>query len=242
MSDRRLLSFARQGTVAVLTLENGENRHNPAFVAAFLAALDEIEADREVRSLVIASSDPKNWSLGIDLDWVVAAAQEPTRHDELRAFLRSLNDVFTRILTFPVPVVAALTGHTFGNGAILACACDFRFMRADRGFFCFPEVDVNIPFMPGMLAIVQRIIPGWLLDDLYLSGRRAGAAELLAQHILAGAAEGQEAVLAQAIEFAARFTKGRGIFGEIKRRKHKPILEIFAREDEPLFAALKVMA
>jgi enoyl-CoA hydratase/carnithine racemase len=237
-----LMSWKREGTVAVLTLENGENRHNPDFVAAFLATMDAIEADAAVKSVVIASNDPKNWSLGIDLNWVIAAAQTPPRHPELKAFLYGLNSVFARVLTFPTPVVAAIGGHCFGNGAILACACDFRFMRSDRGFFCFPEVDVNIPFLPGMLSIVQRIFPAWYLDALYLSGRRAGGAELAEQHVVTGTAEGAEAVLAQAVAFAAGFEKGRGIFGEIKRRKHAPVLRVFETEDASIIEGLKLMA
>lgn len=236
------MSWKREGTVAVLTLENGENRHNPDFVEAFLAALDAIEADREVRSLVIASNDPKNWSLGIDLQWVIGAAQTPSRHDELRGFLHGMNRLFTRVLNYPMPVVAAIAGHCFGNGAILACACDFRFMRSDRGFFCFPEVDVNIPFLPGMLAIVQRVFPAWLLDSMYLSGRRAGGAELLEHHVVTGTAEGPEALRAAAVTFAAGFDKGRGIFGEIKRRKHQSVVDVFSGADQPIIEGLKVMA
>ena len=62
-----------------------------------------------------------------------------------------------RLVFRPENVAAA-----FGGGAILACACDYRLMRSDRGFFCFPEVDVNIPFLPGMLASVQRAVPAWV--------------------------------------------------------------------------------
>lgn len=237
-----IMSWKREGTVAVLTLENGENRHNPDFIAAILQALDEIEADTGAKSVVIASNDPKNWSLGIDLQWVIGAAQTPARHGELKDFMYGMNRMFTRVLTYPMPVVAALAGHCYGNGAILACACDFRFMRTDRGFFCFPEVDVNIPFLPGMLAIVQRVFPAWLLDAMYLSGRRAGGAELLEHHVVSGATEGAEAVLAQAVAFAATFDKGRGVFGEIKRRKHQPILDIFAGADVAIIEELRLMA
>ncbi len=237
-----LMSWKREGTVAILTLENGENRHNPDFIAAFLAAMDAIEADPEAKSVVIASSDAKNWSLGIDLNWVIGAAQAPERHPELRAFLYGMNTMFTRVLTYPMPVIAAIGGHCFGNGAILACACDFRLMRSDRGFFCFPEVDVNIPFLPGMLAIVQRVFPGWYLDALYLTGRRAGGAELLEQHIVSATAEGPEALMTQAVAFAAGFQKARGVFGEIKRRKHQPVLDVFATADVPVIEELRVMA
>ena len=237
-----IMNWKREGTVAVLTLENGENRHNPDFVEAFLAALEAIEADAGAKSLVIASNDPKNWSLGIDLQWVMGAGQNPARHGELKQFLYGMNRMFTRVLTFPMPVVAAIGGHCFGNGAILACACDFRFMRADRGFFCFPEVDVNIPFLPGMYAIVARVFPAWLLDAMYLSGRRAGGGELLEHHVVSGAADGAEAVLAQAVAFAGGFEKARGVFGEIKRRKHQPILDIFAGADVTVIEELRLMA
>ena len=46
--------------------------------------------------------------------------------------------------------VAAVQGHAFGAGAMLATSHDFRVMRADRGFYCLPEVQLNMPFTVGM--------------------------------------------------------------------------------------------
>ena len=48
--------------------------------------------------------------------------------------------------------------HAYAGGALIASACDFRTMRADRGRFCFPEVDIKIPFTPIMTEIV-RLLP-----------------------------------------------------------------------------------
>jgi enoyl-CoA hydratase/carnithine racemase len=55
----------------------------------------------------------------------------------------------------PLPTVASFNGHAFGAAAMLATAHDYRVMRDDRGYFCFPEVDINIPFTPGIAALIQ---------------------------------------------------------------------------------------
>ena len=66
-----------------------------------------------------------------------------------------MHALFGKMLALPVPTVAAIQGHCFAAGAMLAVAHDFRVMRADRGFFCLPEVDIHIPFTPPMAALIQ---------------------------------------------------------------------------------------
>jgi enoyl-CoA hydratase/carnithine racemase len=237
-----LMSIRREGTVAILSLDAGENRHHPAFVAELLAALDTIEADEAASSCVLASSDAKNWSQGIDLPWIISCMPDPARHDDVRGFLRGLNRIYARLLTYPMPMIAAINGHCFGNGAILACACDFRVARADRGFFCFPEVDVNIPFLPGMLAVVKKAVPEPALTRWILEGRRVPGDELVAAGVAMKAVEGGEAVLAEAVAYGATFTKGRKIVGKLKSRMHKDVLATFDRDDPAIIDALALIA
>ena len=146
-------SLQRDGDVFVLDLGSDENRFNGDSVAAIEACLDEVEAAPGPRALVTVASG-KIWSNGLDLDWMGA------HPDEFAPFLHRLHGLFARLLACGVPTVAALQGHSFAAGAMLALAHDLRVMRADRGFFCLPEVDIRIPFTPAMSALIQaRLSP-----------------------------------------------------------------------------------
>lgn len=233
-------TLSRKGSVAVLTMSNTENRHNPVFAKEMLVRLEEIKADESYKALVIASNDEKSWSLGIDTDWLMPAMQAQ-HFDEVKHFMYDMDEVFKALLLFPMPVIAAINGHAFGNGAIMACACDFRFMRADKGFFCFPEVDLSIPFLPGQIAFVKKALPYHRFNEMKLSGRRAGGRELEQEHIVVEAVDGANEVLDKAIEYASGFDKKRGIFSEHKKRLHKQMIEVIETENPPLIEALSLM-
>ena len=235
-----VVEWKKEGSVAIILMNAGENRHNPDFAAGMLKAFDEVEADREITSVVLTSSDAKNWSLGIDIVWITGAMGNQD-FQTIKKFVYDMNSIFKRILLYPVPVIAALNGHVFGNGSVLACTCDFRFMKADRGFFCFPEVDINIPFLPSMLLSVKKAMPYYKYEELIFSGKRVGAKELEENHVVVKACADADALMKEAVDFAKTFQKGRTIFGENKKRMHKHIVEAMEKEDPVFIDNLKLM-
>ncbi|MEV0432350.1 enoyl-CoA hydratase-related protein [Nocardia sp. NPDC050413] len=132
--------------IAVLTLGDNENRFSPDWIDSVNTQLDTIE--QEAQGLITVGSG-KFYSNGLDLEWLMANG------DRSEWYVGRVQELFARILTFPLPTLAAVNGHAFGAGAMLAIAHDFRIMRADRGYYCFPEVDIDIPFTPGMAALIQ---------------------------------------------------------------------------------------
>ncbi|MFH1134916.1 MAG: enoyl-CoA hydratase/isomerase family protein [Pseudomonadota bacterium] len=217
--------------VAVLTMRAGENRLNPSFIAAIIGALDEIETSTGAEALVAVSAHEKIFSNGIDLDWT-SGVQEAGREDELKAFFYDLGRLFRRVLLFPLPTTAAVNGHAFAAGAVLALTFDFRFMRSDRGYFCFPEVDLGIPFLPSALAICGRFIPPALFHEMQLTGRRLTGLECR-DHGLARAALPRDEVTGAALDFAARLGKKRAIVAEMKARACRGIIRALEVEDRP---------
>ncbi len=235
-----IVQLKKEKDIAVVTMCNGANLQNMVFAEQMLQCLDKIIEDKTLYSMVLTSSDEKNFSQGIDLEWLKQKFEEQD-FDSIKNFMYAMNTVFKRLLLMPLPVIAAINGHAFGNGAILSCACDFRFMRKDKGFFCFPEVDVNIPFLPGMMAFVRKAIPEYLFNDMLLSGRRLTATELELRNVIVSASENQQELLEQAMTYAGTYKKQRPIFGELKKRKYKEIIRVIEEEDPEYIEPLNLM-
>ncbi len=162
------VEYTVEDNVAILTLNNGENRFNFDFFNLFHETLDKIEKETEANVLVITSSDEKIWSNGIDLEWLMANI-ETGGLEFRREFTRELFRFFEKVLVYPMLTIAAINGHAFAGGGILACTCDMRFMRKDRGWLCFPEVDIKIPFQPFLNALVEKAIPMNMLIEMQLT-------------------------------------------------------------------------
>jgi enoyl-CoA hydratase/carnithine racemase len=210
-----LIEWSVDENIALLTMKSGENRFNLGFCNELLNALDDIEKKTAVNALVVRSADEKIWCNGMDLDWLVPAIGR--KDPDVEKFFDTQDRVYKRITFYPMITVAALTGHAFAGGAILACSFDFRLMRADRGFLCFPEVDLNIPFLPYMDALIQRAMPMHKVFEAELTGKRFTAAELEKYNVIRKACPSADETVKEAVAFAKSLNKGRGIVTAMKK-------------------------
>ena len=187
------IQLKREGNTFILNLGKDENRLDRAFLDEVGHSLDQVEASTDPVVLV-TTAEGKFYSNGFNLGWMGSIARE-----EARTFLNDTQAFWARLLVFGVPTVAALNGHAFGAGAVMALAHDYRVMRADRGYFCFPEVDLKLRFRPGMLALIQRRLSPAAFRDALLTGTRYSGAEAEARGIVDEAAPLEE-LMARAIK------------------------------------------
>ncbi len=156
--------------ISVLSLGAEENRFTASWLDEIEALLDDVVAAPEPTALVTVGAG-KFYSNGLDLEWMTAHPAEIGEYS-VRA-----QRLLARVLTLPVPTVAAVNGHAFGAGAMLAMAHDFRVMRTDRGYFCLPEVDIRIPFTPGMASLLSSKLTPQAAMASMTTGRRFGGEE-----------------------------------------------------------------
>ena len=196
--------------VSVLDLGDDENRFSPEWLQTVHSLLDE------VAGALVTTGGGKFYSNGLDLDWLMAHG------DRTAEYVADVQELFARVLTLPVPTVAAINGHAFGAGAMFAMAHDFRVMRADRGYFCFPEADINIPFTPGMAALIQgKLTPAAAVASM-TTARRFGGPDAFEAGLVDEIAAGSEVVKAASERVRGLAGKDRGTLGAIKATMFAP--------------------
>ncbi len=160
----------RNGHVEILTIDRPETRNaiNPELTRAFDEALDEIEADDEVRAVVITASGEKSFCSGVDLKFQAAEGVDAVISEK---------GGFAGIVErrFPKPLIGAVNGHALGGGLELLLACDLV-IAADHAELGATEVTLGQLADGGSLIRLPNRIPLPLAAELVLVGQRVTAA------------------------------------------------------------------
>ncbi|MFD9006446.1 crotonase/enoyl-CoA hydratase family protein [Streptomyces sp. NPDC059582] len=183
----------RAGTTLLITIDRPQARNSVnASVAALLAsALDELEADPELRAGVLTGAEG-TFSAGMDLK---AALRGESPDIPGRGFGGVTEVARTK------PLIAAVEGWAMGGGFELALACDL-IVAAQDAHFGLPEVKRGLIAAGGGVIRLPRRIPYHLAMEFLLtgepvSGRRAGELGLANQVVPAGQAVAEALLLAE---------------------------------------------
>lgn len=162
--------------VRVLRLANPPaNVLNLRLLETLRHEIDEAASDAGVRALVLASSYPRYFSAGLDLEELTALPR-----DKQSGHFLALLDVYRRLRALPKPSVAAIGGSALLGGWILAMACDFRLLTED-GKISLSEVRFGLSPSPALVARMREISSSpALVKEMVLKGRTLRADEAAA--------------------------------------------------------------
>jgi len=211
-----MIDLKREDEVFIITLNDGENRWNTTFVREFAGALDEVEASEGPAAVLTTSSDPKFFSNGLDLEW--RASEGDHRGGDREVFGDEFMKLMGRIITLPVPTIAAINGHTFGAGLMCALCHDVRIMREDRGFACANEVEIGMVIPKPELALFRhKLSMNTFYETVQLARRWTGPDALAAGLVQEVATmENLLDVASQRAAELARLGANRKVYGKMK--------------------------
>ena len=217
-----MIELSREGEVFVLRMDAGENRFSDAFIARYAECLDEVEKADGPKALVTTGTG-KFYSNGLDLDGMMS--EEGSSPPE---YMASVLALFRRTLLLPCVSVSAINGHAFGAGAQIAVCHDYRFMRADRGFYCMPEIDMRAWLHPGMVALLKARIPRLAVHEVIVTGRRYGGEEAARCGIVDRAFPEAELLPAAIAHAAGLASKAHPVMSRLKADLYPQVLEALA--------------
>lgn len=178
----QLATPSREGHVGTITLTRKGNNSIAADLGdALVKALDELEADPEVRVLVLRSGYEKYFSVGADLTAMMSSVDQGDKEGMKKALsdgVGYLQKCFTRLEQSRLIVIAAINGHALGGGCELALSCDYRIM-VDDGKASIGQTEVNLGIIPGAggtQRLPRLVGPGKALE-MMLEGTRVTAPE-----------------------------------------------------------------
>ncbi|XVE69140.1 hypothetical protein DITRI_Ditri09bG0126800 [Diplodiscus trichospermus] len=215
-----MCTLEKRGNLFILTL-TGEDDHrlNPTRIDAIRSALNRIRADSASHSgcVLITTAHGKFFSNGYDLAW---AGSSP---DKIRLMSSTLRALVADLISFPMPTVAAVTGHSCAAGFILALSHDYIVMRKDRGFLYMSEMDIGLKIPAWFMAIMScKIGDATVRREVVLQAKKLTAEQAVKGKIVNAAYDSAEETLKGAVELGEKLAK-RGWNGEIYSENRKQL-------------------
>ncbi len=168
------VNYEADGAVAVLTINRPKalNALNSAVLDEINETVDSIDLD-SVRALIITGAGEKSFVAGADIGEMSALTKA-----EGEAFGKKGNDVFRKIETLPIPVIAAVNGFALGGGCEISMACDIR-ICSENAVFGQPEVGLGITPGFGGTQRLARTVGVGMAKQLIYTARNIKAPEAL---------------------------------------------------------------
>ncbi|MFG6357548.1 MAG: enoyl-CoA hydratase/isomerase family protein [Acetatifactor sp.] len=164
--------YEQKGQYAILTInrEKALNALNSQVLEELDAALDAVNLD-EVRCLILTGAGQKSFVAGADIGEMSTLTKA-----EGEAFGKKGNDVFRKLETFPIPVIAAINGFALGGGCEISMSCDIR-ICSDNAVFGQPEVGLGITPGFGGTQRLARLVGAGMAKQMIYTARNIKAPE-----------------------------------------------------------------
>ena len=193
--------YEQKGAVGIVTInrEKALNALNSTVLQELDATFDAVDL-ATTRCLILTGAGAKSFVAGADI-----AEMSTLTKAEGEAFGKKGNDVFRKIETFPIPVIAAVNGFALGGGCEIAMSCDIR-ICSENAVFGQPEVGLGITPGFGGTQRLARLVGAGMAKQMIYSARNIKADE--AYRIgLVNSVYPQEELMAQAEKLAATIAK-----------------------------------
>ena len=166
------IKYEENENIAIITINRPKalNALNSQVLTELDATLDKIDTDK-IRAVIITGAGQKSFVAGADIGEMSTLSKS-----EGEAFSKKGNDVFRKIETLDIPVIAAINGFALGGGCEIAMSCDIR-ICSDNAIFGQPEVGLGITPGFGGTQRLARLVGMGMAKQMIFTGQNIKAEE-----------------------------------------------------------------
>ncbi len=168
----KFVTYEQESFVGIVTINRPEalNALNSEVLKELEGTFDSVDLET-TRAIILTGAGTKSFVAGADISQMSTLTKV-----EGEEFGKFGNDIFRKIETFPIPVIAAINGYTLGGGCELAMSCDIR-ICSDNAIFGQPEVGLGITPGFGGTQRLPRIIGVGKAKEMIYTGANIKADE-----------------------------------------------------------------
>ena len=168
------IKYEEENQIAILTINRPEalNALNSKVLEELDSTLDSINTSK-IRVLIITGAGDKSFVAGADISEMSKLSKKQGEE-----FSKKGNDVFRKIETFEIPVIAAINGYALGGGCEISMSCDIR-ICSDNAIFGQPEVGLGITPGFGGTQRLARLIGMGMAKQMIFTGKNINAEDAL---------------------------------------------------------------
>ena len=224
------MDFVRLSTsegIAEARLKRGKvNALNEQAVEEIRSCFQRMAADSDIRAVIFTGDGPF-FSFGFDIPEFLSYSKEA-----FSRFLNRFTSLYTYLVTYPKPLVAALNGHAIAGGCMLALACDYRIMVSGKARISLNEITFGSSVFAGSVAMLKFLVGGKnahavLYDGTMYSAQAASQLGMIDQ------VSSDEKLAGDAREVARRLSaKDAAAFRSMKGLLRAPVADEMAKKEE----------
>lgn len=166
------ITYEVEGQIGIITINRPKalNALNSAVLDELDKTLDAVD-QKAIRCLILTGAGEKSFVAGADIGEMSTLTKA-----EGEAFGKKGNDVFRKLETFPIPVIAAVNGFALGGGCEISMSCDIR-ICSENAVFGQPEVGLGITPGFGGTQRLARIVGTGKAKEMIYGARNIKAEE-----------------------------------------------------------------
>lgn len=213
--------------VAIVVLDRGKvNAINGAIVKEIASCLDSLENDETTRAIILTGRG-KFFSFGFDIPEFLSYSR-----DSFAGFLSSFTNLYTKMFIYPKPIVVALNGHTIAGGCMLATACDYRIMVAEKAKISLNEITFGASVFAGSVEMLKFIVGSRNAESILFSGAMYSAQEAKSLGLIDEISSEQDLTdkaLHRARDYSQKSTQA---FRSLKNLLRQPVAREMIRQEQ----------